>query len=56
VTLFSPVPPGEAIFFEKQRSNLRRVLGALAADTIVAPGHGPITTVGTEIRYNPFLS
>jgi glyoxylase-like metal-dependent hydrolase (beta-lactamase superfamily II) len=25
-------------------------------DTIVYPGHGPPTTVGTEKRWNPFLA
>ncbi len=28
----------------------------LADDTIVYPGHGPETTIGTERRVNPFLS
>lgn len=41
--------------YEKQRANLRRVLGALSAETLIAPGHGPLTTVGNELQYNPFL-
>ena len=30
--------------------------GSLPAQTIVHPGHGPITTIGKEIETNPFLS
>ncbi len=38
------------------RAHLRRVLTAVPADTVVAPGHGPMTTAGNELRYNPFVS
>jgi glyoxylase-like metal-dependent hydrolase (beta-lactamase superfamily II) len=38
------------------RAHLRRVLAAVPADTIVAPGHGPMTTAGNELRYNPFVA
>ena len=38
------------------RDHLRRVLAAVPADTVVAPGHGPMTTAGNELRYNPFVS
>ena len=31
-------------------------LAALPAETIVHPGHGPITTIGDELATNPFLS
>jgi hydroxyacylglutathione hydrolase len=34
--------------------SVNRVLGELPEDTLVAPGHGPITTIGTERRFNPF--
>ncbi len=37
------------------RAHLRRVLLAVPADTVVAPGHGPMTTAGNELRYNPFV-
>jgi len=33
----------------------RRILEAVPPDTIVAPGHGPLTTAATELRFNPFL-
>jgi hydroxyacylglutathione hydrolase len=34
---------------------LRRVLGAVPPATVIAPGHGPLTTVENELRYNPFV-
>jgi glyoxylase-like metal-dependent hydrolase (beta-lactamase superfamily II) len=38
------------------RAHLRRVLAAVPPDTLVAPGHGPLTTAGNELRFNPFVS
>jgi hydroxyacylglutathione hydrolase len=38
------------------RAHLHRVLAAVPADTVVAPGHGPMTTAGNELRYNPFVA
>jgi hydroxyacylglutathione hydrolase len=38
------------------RAHLRRVLAAVPTDTVVAPGHGPMTTAGNELRFNPFVS
>ncbi len=40
---------------QRQMKHARRVLGILAEDTVIAPGHGPLTTAGHERRYNPFL-
>ncbi len=37
------------------RDSVRRVLGALPANAVLAPGHGPLTTVANEQRYNPFV-
>ncbi len=36
-------------------ASIRRELLTLPDETIVYPGHGPRTTVGTERKYNPFL-
>ena len=47
---------GGPYFCHRQlRTHLRRVLSAVPPDTVVAPGHGPLTTAGNEIRFNPFL-
>jgi len=35
--------------------NIRTQIFVLPDDTLVFPGHGPITTVGREKRYNPFF-
>jgi glyoxylase-like metal-dependent hydrolase (beta-lactamase superfamily II) len=35
---------------------LQRMLAAVAPETIIAPGHGPLTTAAHELRYNPFCS
>lgn len=35
--------------------SIKSKLLTLPADTIVLPGHGPRTTIGTELRTNPFL-
>lgn len=35
--------------------SIREKLFALADDTVVHPGHGPATTIGTEKRSNPFV-
>jgi len=36
--------------------NIRNRLFTLPPDTVVYPGHGPETTIGEEIRSNPFFS
>lgn len=36
--------------------SLRRVCLALPDDTVVRPGHGPVTTIGRERVANPFLA
>lgn len=41
---------------QRQLTHSRRILGLLAEDTVLAPGHGPLTTAANERRYNPFLS
>jgi hydroxyacylglutathione hydrolase len=35
---------------------IRRKLLTLPTDTVVYPGHGPVTTVGYEMQTNPFLA
>jgi len=40
---------------EQLGANLNRVLSAVPPSTVIAPGHGPLTTVENELRYNPFV-
>jgi hydroxyacylglutathione hydrolase len=47
---------GGGYFSPRQlRAQLRRLLGAVRADTVIAPGHGPLTTVEHELKFNPFV-
>ena len=41
--------------FEKIINSLREKVLALPDETIVVPGHGPLTTIGEERESNPFL-
>jgi hydroxyacylglutathione hydrolase len=41
--------------FDKIISSLRGKLLALPDETVVVPGHGPLTTIGEERQSNPFL-
>jgi glyoxylase-like metal-dependent hydrolase (beta-lactamase superfamily II) len=41
--------------FAELKANIERVLWSLPENTVVYPGHGPVTTVGHEKRHNPFL-
>jgi glyoxylase-like metal-dependent hydrolase (beta-lactamase superfamily II) len=41
--------------FETLKAGIKRVLWPLPPETVVYPGHGPVTTIGHERRTNPFL-
>jgi glyoxylase-like metal-dependent hydrolase (beta-lactamase superfamily II) len=41
---------------QRQLKHSQRVMALLADDTVIAPGHGPLTTAANERRFNPFLS
>jgi hydroxyacylglutathione hydrolase len=41
---------------QRQLHHARRVLELMPPDAIIAPGHGPLTTVKCERRFNPFLA
>jgi glyoxylase-like metal-dependent hydrolase (beta-lactamase superfamily II) len=41
---------------QRQLTHSRRILEMLPDDTVIAPGHGPLTTAANERRFNPFLS
>lgn len=40
---------------EQLRKHARRMLQIVKKETVLAPGHGPLTTAENELRYNPFL-
>jgi glyoxylase-like metal-dependent hydrolase (beta-lactamase superfamily II) len=44
-------------FYSRQKltTNLHRMLAELPEITVVAPGHGPLTTIKNERRFNPFV-
>jgi hydroxyacylglutathione hydrolase len=42
--------------FATLKTGIERVLWPLPSDTVVYPGHGPVTTTGHEKRTNPFLA
>ncbi|MDB6168996.1 MAG: beta-lactamase domain protein [Verrucomicrobia bacterium] len=47
---------GGAYFCHRQlATHLRRVLEGVPPETVIAPGHGPLTTARNELRYNPFV-
>jgi glyoxylase-like metal-dependent hydrolase (beta-lactamase superfamily II) len=41
---------------QRQLKHSRRIMEMLPDDTVIAPGHGPLTTAANERRFNPFLS
>ena len=54
--LFFAGSVGGAQFCRRQlAANLRRMLESVPPETVIAPGHGPLTTVENELRYNPFV-
>jgi glyoxylase-like metal-dependent hydrolase (beta-lactamase superfamily II) len=46
--------PGSS--WEALRSSIETLIDRLPPDTVVYPGHGPATTLGQELRTNPFLA
>ena len=41
--------------YEELMHSLETILAPMPAETVVYSGHGPKTTIGEEIRYNPYL-
>ena len=46
---------GNVSYNDALRNNLDKIL-TLPDDTIICPGHGPMTTVGEEKQHNPFFA
>ncbi|HEY1791923.1 MAG TPA: MBL fold metallo-hydrolase [Opitutaceae bacterium] len=55
-SLFAGSMGGSAEHFEDQRRNDAERILTLSRDTVLACGHGPLTTVGQEKRHNPFFA
>ena len=54
--LFAGSMGGGMVSFEDAWKNNREKILTLADETIVCPGHGPLTSVGEEKRNNPFYA
>jgi glyoxylase-like metal-dependent hydrolase (beta-lactamase superfamily II) len=52
--LFAGSMGGGMISFAEALDNNRRKIFTLPDDTVLCPGHGPLTTVGEEKAHNPF--
>lgn len=55
-SLFAGSMGGGNVSYEEAVRNNREKILTLPDDTIVCPGHGPLTTVGKEKRENPFFA
>ena len=47
---------GGGVSYPDAVKNNREKILTLPNDTIVCPGHGPMTTVGEEKEHNPFFA
>ena len=52
--LFASSMGGGAVSFPEALATNRKEIFTLPDDTVIAPGHGPLTTVGEEKAHNPF--
>ncbi len=53
--LFAGSIGGAAYAYQEALSNIRTRLLTLPTETVICPGHGPLTTVGEEQAHNPFF-
>jgi hydroxyacylglutathione hydrolase len=44
------------VSFDEQHRNNREKIFTLPRDTVIAPGHGPLTTLAQEKKHNPFFA
>lgn len=54
--LFAASMGGGLVSFAEALENNRRKILTLPPQTILCPGHGPMTTVGEELQHNPFYA
>ena len=55
-SLFAGSMGGGAVSYQDALKNNREKILTLPEETIICPGHGPLTTVGKEKRENPFFA
>jgi glyoxylase-like metal-dependent hydrolase (beta-lactamase superfamily II) len=55
-SVFASSMGGSATHYEFQLKNNRQKILPLPADTVLACGHGPLTTLKQEKQHNPFLA
>jgi len=53
--LFAASMGGGAVSYEEALRTNRKEIFSLPDDTVICPGHGPLTTVGEQKRHNPFF-
>jgi glyoxylase-like metal-dependent hydrolase (beta-lactamase superfamily II) len=54
--MFAGSMGGGLVSYEDQlRNNIEKIF-TLRRDTIIAPGHGPLTTIAQERKHNPFFA
>lgn len=54
--LFAGSMGGALVNYQEVLRTNRENIFSLPADTVICPGHGPLTTVGEEQQHNPFFS
>lgn len=54
--IFAGSVGGAYFCHRRQREQVERVLRGLPPETVIAPGHGPLTTIRHERAHNPFSS
>jgi glyoxylase-like metal-dependent hydrolase (beta-lactamase superfamily II) len=55
-SMFAGSMGGGLVSYEDQlRNNIEKIF-TLRRDTIIAPGHGPLTTIAQERKHNPFFA
>ena len=52
--LFAGSIGGGYFCVRRQREQVARIFRDLPENTVLAPGHGPLTTIAHELRHNPF--
>lgn len=55
-SLFAGSMGGGMVSYEEALKNNREKILTLPPNTVICPGHGPLTTVGEELAHNPFFA